>query len=161
MNVRARFVKIECTLQAKVLKQPIFNNPLVINVIRHPLGVNRFSEGRAIVKAGCTKIKDLWDREDREWKSLLALGINSHVINRTSRDIIICSIPWNLATFPSWFQIGDLINKAVGYLAPLTWIYRVTRVLSNLVKAIEFHRISPIDLIKTMSFQEVTISFEG
>jgi hypothetical protein len=54
-----------------------------------------------------------------------------------------------------------LINKAVGYLAPLTWIYRVTGVLSNLVKAIEFHKISPNDLIRAMSSQEVTISPKG
>jgi hypothetical protein len=101
MNVRAGLVKTEPESQAKVLSQPIFSNPLVTNAIGRPLGVNGFSEGWAIAKAGCTKIKDLWDQEDREWKSLLALRIHSHVINRTNRNIIISSIPWNPTVFPS------------------------------------------------------------
>jgi hypothetical protein len=56
--------------------------------------------GVAIAKAGCTRIKDLWDQEDKEWKSLPTFRMNSHVINQTSRGIIISSIPWNLAAFP-------------------------------------------------------------
>jgi len=49
--VRAGLVKIEPTLQAEVLKQPIFSNPLVTNYVGQPLGVNGLSEGRAIAKA--------------------------------------------------------------------------------------------------------------
>jgi hypothetical protein len=93
MNMRADLVKIEPTSQAEILKQPIFNNPLVTNVVSHPLGVSGLSEGRGIIKAGCTRIKDLWDREDKEWKNLLALRMNSHIINQTSKNIIISSIP--------------------------------------------------------------------
>jgi hypothetical protein len=93
MNMRAGLVKIELTSQMEVLRQPIFSNPLITNAVGHPLGVSRLSEGQAIAKASCTKIKDLWDREDKEWKNLLALRMNSHVINRTSKDTIISSIP--------------------------------------------------------------------
>jgi hypothetical protein len=38
MNVKVGLVKTEPTTQAKVLREPIFNNPLVTNVVSHPLG---------------------------------------------------------------------------------------------------------------------------
>jgi hypothetical protein len=124
--------------------------------------VSRLNERHAIVKAGFTKIKDLRDQKDREWKNLSALGMNSHIIDRISKDIIISSILWDPTTFFSRFQTGDWIsNKTMGHPAPLTWIYRVTKVLSHLVKAIEFYMISPSGLIKAVSFQEVTLSVEG
>jgi hypothetical protein len=64
--------------------------------------------------------------------------------------------------FSSQFQIGNWISsKTTGHPAPLTWIYRVMGVFSHLVKAIEFHMISPNNLIRTVSFQEVTLSPEG
>jgi hypothetical protein len=81
MNVKVGFMKTEPTLQEEVLKQPIFNNPLVTNVVGHPLGVSGLSEGWAIIKVGCIIIKDLWDRKAREWNSLPTLGMNSHIIN--------------------------------------------------------------------------------
>jgi hypothetical protein len=107
MNVKAGFTKIEPTLQAEVLKQPIFSNPLIINFVSRPLRVSGFIEGHAIVNVGCIRIKDLWDHEDKEWKSLPTLEMNSHITNQTSKDIIISSIPWNPATFPNAFKIGD------------------------------------------------------
>jgi hypothetical protein len=122
--VKAGLAKIKPTSQVEVLRQPIFSKPLVTNYVGQPLGVNGLSEGRAITKAGCTRIKDLWDQEDKEWKSLSALKMSSHITNQTSRDIIIFSILWNPITFPNNFKIGDWIsNKAMGHLAPLTWIY--------------------------------------
>jgi hypothetical protein len=54
-------VKTKLTSQAEVLRQPIFNNPLVTNVVGHPLGMSGLNERRAITKVGCTRIKDLWD----------------------------------------------------------------------------------------------------
>ncbi len=74
-------MKTKPTLQAKVLRQPIFSNPLVTNSASQPLRMSGLNEGRAIAKAGCTRIKDLWDQEDMEWKSLPTLKMNSHIIN--------------------------------------------------------------------------------
>ncbi len=68
-------MKTKPTSQAKVLKQPIFSNPLVTNVVDHPLRVSKLNEGRTITKASYTIIKD------QEWKSLPALRMNSHIIN--------------------------------------------------------------------------------
>jgi hypothetical protein len=69
--------------------------------------MNAFGEGRAITKAKCTKIRDLWDQEDMEWKSFLTLEMNSHIINQISRDIFISNKHWNVIAFPSGFKIGD------------------------------------------------------
>ncbi len=103
LNVTTGLMRTKPTSQAKVLKQPIFSNPLVTNTAGHPLGVSALSKGRTIAKAGCTKIKDLWDEEDWEWKSLPALEMNSHIINRRSRNTIISNIPWNPTAFPNHF----------------------------------------------------------
>jgi len=46
----------------------------------------------------------------------------------------------------------------MGHLAPFTWIYQMAEVFPNLVKTIEFRRISPNGLIRAMSSQEVTLS---
>jgi hypothetical protein len=75
LNVKVGLVKTEPASHAEVLRQPIFNNPLITNMTGHPLGVSGLSERCAIAKASCTRIKDLWDSEDKEWK-------NSHIINR-------------------------------------------------------------------------------
>jgi hypothetical protein len=120
------------SLQTTYLRQPP-----VTNVVGRTLGVNGLNEGRVIAKARCTKIKDLWDWEDREWKSLLTLGMNSHIINRTNKDIIISNIPWNPITFPNRFQTDNWIStKTVGHLAPFAWIYRVMGVLQASLRAV-------------------------
>ncbi len=157
--MKAGFVKIEPTSQAEVFKQPIFNNPLVTSFANWPLGMSGLSERWAIVKVGCTRIRDLCDHADREWKSLLALEMTSHITNQINKDIIISSNPWNMDAFPNGFKIGDWINiKAMSHLAPLTWIYRMVEVFPNLVKAIEFRKISPSGFMRIVSSQEVTLS---
>jgi hypothetical protein len=163
MNMRTGLQKTEPTSQAELLRQPIFSNPLITHTADLPLGVSGLSEGRAIAKAGCTKVKDIWDRENREWLSLSALGMNFHVITRTNKDTIINNIPWNPAAFSSRFQTGDWIsNRDTGDHAPLTWIYyRVTGVSPNLVQAREYRRVSPNGLIRAENPQEVTLCPES
>jgi hypothetical protein len=84
-----------------VLRQPIFGNPLIINTTGNPLGVSGLNEGNVFAKSGCTKLKDLWDPEGMEWKSLFALRLSYHAHNRTSREIITIGIPWDPATYPN------------------------------------------------------------
>jgi hypothetical protein len=59
MNVRAHLEKTKPTSQAKVLKQPIFNNPLITNTGGLPFGMCGFNKGKTIVKASYTRIKDI------------------------------------------------------------------------------------------------------
>jgi hypothetical protein len=58
-NVRAGMAKSDLTTQVEVLRQPIFENPLVTNSDGNPLGVSGLSEGCTFAKSGCTRIKDL------------------------------------------------------------------------------------------------------
>jgi hypothetical protein len=88
--------------------------------------------------------------------------MNSHIINRTSRNIIVSSIPWKPTAFLNHFQTDNWINnKATGNHTPLKWIYHVTSVSFNLVQAIEFSKASPNGLIRAVSTQEVTLSPEN
>jgi hypothetical protein len=98
LNVKVGLAKSELASHAEVLRQPIFNNPFILNTTGHPLGVCGLSEGRAIANSGCTRIKDFWDSEGKAWKSLQALWMTYHATNKTNREIIITNIPWNPAT---------------------------------------------------------------
>jgi hypothetical protein len=111
LNIRVGLAKSEPASHTKVLRQPIFSNPLILNMTGHPLGICGFSEGCTIANSGCTKIKDLWDPESRAWKSLQALRMTYHATNRNNRKIIITNIPWNPATYINRFQARDWISK--------------------------------------------------
>jgi hypothetical protein len=139
LNVRVGLTKSEPASHAEVLRQPIFSNPLILNTTGHPLGVNGRNEGRTIANSGSTRIKDLWDQEGRAWKTFQALRMTYHATNRNNREIIITSIPWNLATYTKRFQAGDWISKRnFENNTTLEWIYHVTGVTPNMVQAIEF-----------------------
>ncbi len=97
------------------------------------------NEGGAIANSSCTRIKNLWDQEGRAWKSLQALRMTYHTTNRNNKEIIITSIPWNLATYTNRFQARDWINKRNSENnTTLKWVYHVTGVTPNTVQAIEF-----------------------
>ncbi len=61
LNIRVGLVKSKPASHVEVLRQPIFNNPLILNTSGLPLGVSGRNEGQAIANSGCTRIKDLWD----------------------------------------------------------------------------------------------------
>jgi hypothetical protein len=85
-----------------------------------------------------------------------------HATNKNSKEIIIASIPWNLATYINRFQAGDWISKRVSRNnTTLTWVYHVTRVNPNTVQAVEFQRVTPTGLIKATNSQVITFSREG
>jgi hypothetical protein len=69
LNVRVGLTKSEPASHAKVLRQPIFSNPFILNTIGHPLGMSGRNEGRPIANSGCTRIKDLWARKEGHGKA--------------------------------------------------------------------------------------------
>jgi hypothetical protein len=82
-----------------------------------------------------------------------------HTTNRNNKEIIIASIPWNPATFTDHVQAGDRISKRVfENNTALAWVYHVTGVTPNMVQAIEFHRVTPIGLIRAANSQVITLS---
>jgi hypothetical protein len=162
LNVRVGLTKFKPASHMEVLRQPIFNNPLILNTTGHPLRVCSLTERRAIANSGCTRIKDFWDPEGRAWKSLHAFQVTYHATNKNNREIIIANIPWNLATYTNRFQAGDWISKRIfENNTALAWVYHVTRVTPNMVQAVEFQRVTPIGLIRAANSQVITLSPKG
>jgi len=54
MKVRPGLIKAISTSTAKILRQPIFGNPLILNQLGVPLGLSDLSKGNAFARAGCT-----------------------------------------------------------------------------------------------------------
>jgi hypothetical protein len=58
MNVRSGLSKSEPTNATEVLRQLVFNNPLITNQDSRPLGLSGKSEGNALVNAGHSRVGD-------------------------------------------------------------------------------------------------------
>ncbi len=74
MSVRPGLCKLEPINSAEILRQPIFGNPLIVNQEGKPLGFSDRSEGNPLVNAGCSRVRDFWDSEEKDWKGLSTLG---------------------------------------------------------------------------------------
>jgi hypothetical protein len=124
MSVRPGLCKSEPTNSAETLRQPVFGNPLVVNQEGKPLGLSGRSERNSLANAGCSRVRDFWDTEEKEWKGLSALGVSFHPINRRNRDIIIANIPWDPATSNNVPSAGEWISKKeAGQTSPPEWVY--------------------------------------
>ncbi len=72
------------------------------------------------------------------------------------------NIPWNTTTYINRFQAKDWINKRISRNnTALAWVYHVIRVTPNTMQAVEFQRVTPIGLIRTMNSHVITLSPEG
>jgi hypothetical protein len=124
LSVRPGLRKSEPTNSAETLKQPVFGNPLIVNQEGRPLGLSGKSEGNALVNARHSRIGDLWDSNEEEWKSLSALEMRFHPTNRSNRDLIINSIPWDPATARKNPKVGEWVRKMESNrIVPPDWIY--------------------------------------
>ncbi len=111
INIRPGLTKSDPSSMAEMLRQPLFGNPSFTNTNGAPLGVSGQSKGCAFARHGGTRVKDIWNQEAQEWKSLPDLGMYFHVPNRNSKDIIISSIPRRPDTFDSNVQLRDWISN--------------------------------------------------
>jgi len=118
MKVRPGLTKAISTSTAEILRQPIFGNPLILNQLGVLLGLSNLSEGNVFARAGCTRIKDLWNRTGQEWKSLAELGMSYHVSNKKCMETFIASIPWPLSKDPSPLKNGDWISDHAPSIGP-------------------------------------------
>jgi hypothetical protein len=152
INVRTGLKKLDSTNVVETLKQPLFGNPLIINVKGAPLGVSALREGCTFACSGCSQVKDLWNSEHNEWKSLFELGLSYHASNISCKDIITASIPWHLDASTSSAQARDWINNLAPNMgAPLDWVYYILESTPDKANAIEFKKISPSGHIQTTS----------
>jgi len=82
LNVRPGLSKADPTNTAETLRQPLFGNPLILNTSGAPLGIGDLREGSAFACYGCSRIKDLWNPVEKEWKSFSELGMSYHASNK-------------------------------------------------------------------------------
>ncbi|CAK9872041.1 unnamed protein product [Sphagnum jensenii] len=70
LKMRSGLVKADPTSSVETLRQPLFGNPSILNANGASLGLEGLRDGNAFAKHGCTRIKDLWNHEERDWKGL-------------------------------------------------------------------------------------------
>jgi hypothetical protein len=63
LNMKQGLCKIESTINAELLRQPVFKNPLITNQERRPFGLSGRSEGNAFASSSYSKVRDFWDPE--------------------------------------------------------------------------------------------------
>jgi hypothetical protein len=111
MSVRSGLCKSEPTNSTKTLRQPVFGNPLIVNQEGRPLGLYGRNEGNSLANAGCSRVRDFWNSEEKVWKGFSDLGVSFHPSNKRNRDLIIASIPWDPATSNNVPLAGEWISK--------------------------------------------------
>jgi hypothetical protein len=89
--------KIGPQLLSKVLRSPIFGNSHILNANGLHLGINRISEGEALVMTSYySKVHDLWDAQTQSWKDYPPCKyLSYHPTKIANMDIIISKFPWN------------------------------------------------------------------
>jgi hypothetical protein len=159
LKVRPGLGKAAPTCIAEILRQPIFGNPLIFNQLGAPLGLSGISEGNAFARAGCTRVKDLWNQAGQEWKSLAELGMNYHVANKKCKETFIASIPWPMSEDPTPLKKRDWVSDPSPPSGPpLKWVYYIIDATPNHATAIEFKKMTPAGHIQAYTNQTITIA---
>jgi hypothetical protein len=162
LNVRPGLRKSEPTNSAKILRQPIFGNPFIMNPDGKPLGFSGKSERNALANAGCSRIRDFWHSNEDKWKDLVDLGVSLQTTNRVNRKLIIDSIPWNPTTANKKPMVGDWVSKKEpDQTAPPDWIYQITDTNHDTASAKEYKKFSSTGCIKVTSPHDVIIPLKG
>jgi hypothetical protein len=158
----ARTNQDEPTNSAEILKQPLFGNPSILNSNDSPLGISSLREGNAFAHSGSSRIKDLRNAANKEWKILTEMKMSHHPTNRSSLVRITASIPWRPNEFINRIQAGDWISKPdLSSCTSPDWIYYVLEPHRGTTKAIEFKKITPSGLIQATSHTAITLSTKG
>jgi hypothetical protein len=159
LNVRLGLTKSDLTTAAETLRHPLFGNPSILSASGTPLDVSGRSEGCAFAHSGCSRIKDLWNEKNKEWKGLSKLGLSHHASNKRCKDIITTSIPWRPDEYESNIRIGDWIGiPTPGSSNTLDWVYLVLECTLDKAKVIEFQKVTPSGHIQVTAHQPLTIS---
>ncbi|CAK9878017.1 unnamed protein product [Sphagnum jensenii] len=159
LNVRPGLTKANPTNKTETLKQPFFGNSLILNTSGTSLGIGGRREGYAFTRSGCSRVKDLWNLKDNEWKSLSELGMNYHASNKRCKDAIIGNIPWRPDECTGHIRAGDWISsRAPNPGTPLDWIYFVLESDQSKANVIEFQKNTPSGRIQALTHQVPTLS---
>jgi hypothetical protein len=167
LNVRLGLIKADPISSAETFRQPLFDNPSILNTSGAPLGFGGLKDGNAFAKHGCKRIKDLWNPEEKDWKSLSKLRMSYHASNklrmsyhasnRRCKEAITASIPWRLdecASHPQpreWISIPNP-NPA----SPLDWVYFVLQSGRDTPDIIEYKKSAPGGRIQATTHQVIS-----
>jgi hypothetical protein len=162
MSVRPGLSKSNPTNAAEWLRQPVFTNPLITNTEHRPLGLSGKSEGNTFANAACTRVKDFWDQESQDWKSLSTLGVSFHPVNWQNKELIINSIPWNPTASDNRLLVGDWVSKREKHRSTFpNWVYQIMETSQSSTSTREYRKTSPVGRIQPSNSQNVIIPLAG
>jgi hypothetical protein len=162
LKVRSRLIKMDPTNNAEILRQPLFGNPSILNVNGSPLGISGLKEGNAVAHSGHSRVKDLQNAKNKEWKNLNDMSMSHHPANRDNLARITASIPWNPEELNNRVQAGDWISKPDPSMRTSPdWIYYVLESYRGTAKVIEFKKITSSGIIKATTHAAITLSTKG
>jgi hypothetical protein len=140
----------------------LFCNPSILNSNGSPLGISSLREGNAFAHFGCSRVKDLRNATNKEWKSFTEMKMGHHPSNRSSLVRITANIPWRPDELNNRIQAGDWISKPDPSLCTSPdWIYYVLEPHRGTAKAIEFKKITSSGLIQATTHMVITLSTKG
>jgi hypothetical protein len=163
LSVRPGLTKSNPTSAAEILRQPIFDNPSVLNTRGIPLGLGGTRDENAFANHGCTRVKDLWCNEEKDWKSLAELGMCYHENNRKCKEEIAESIPWRPDEYALQPQPGEWIGIPNQNPPPphLDWVYQVLKAGRGTAEAIEYQRLDSGGCIQATSQQPIQLAMSN
>jgi len=144
LNMKPGLTKADPTSATETLRQPLFGNPSILNSSGTPLGLGGLRDGNAFASHGCTRVKDLWSHEEKDWKSLAKLGMSYHVFNKKCKEDIAVNIPWHPDGHAKQPQPGEWISTPnQNPTSLLDWVYLVLQSGRNTAEVIEYKRSAP------------------
>jgi hypothetical protein len=162
LNVRPGLIKMDPTNTVEILRQSLFGNPSILNSNGSSLEISGLREGNAFAHSCCSRVKDLRNAANKEWKSLTEMKMGHHPSNKSSLVRITINIPWCLDEVNNRIQAGDWISKPDPSLCTSPdWIYYVLEPHRGTTKVIEFKKITPSGLIQATTHTAITLSTKG
>jgi len=158
LKVRPGLTKSDPMTADEILRQPLFGNPSILSASGTPLGVSGLNEGCTFAHSGCSRVKDLWSLENKDWRGLSKLGMSHHASNRRCKDIITASIPWRPDEHDNHIQVRDWIGNPIpGTCNLLDWVYHVLAHTCGKAEVLEFQKLMLNGRIQATSQQVHTI----
>jgi hypothetical protein len=105
-NVRGGLIKVEPTIMDEILKQPLFGNPHIPNLVLEKLNTN-VHVGKAMALARCACIKNLWNPITHNWKDLKGFSIRHTMVSIVIHNNLMMNILWDPSVVPSKIVLSD------------------------------------------------------
>ncbi len=135
------------------------SNPSIFNASGALLGLGGLRNKNVFARHSCTRIKVLWNLEERDWKSLSKLRMSYLASNRRCKEAITASIPWRPDKCASHPQPGEWIDiPNPNPASPLDWVYLILQSGRDTTDVIEYKRSAPGRRIQATTHQVIQLS---